>query len=94
MRPISKLLEILRDNAEVENNEIFDGLCFEAAELCEKDIISLDEKYVLYDYIDENMPKMINDYGLISYYGWPKGEWLPRLEWINEHIELNKEKEQ
>lgn len=94
MRTISELLTILRDNAGVYDNQIYDGLCWEVFELFSSNIISSDENNALCDYIDENMPKMINDDGLISDYGWPIGEWLPRLEWLNEHIELNKEKEQ
>ena len=38
MRTISELLTILRDNAEVEDDEICDGLCAEVLDLYENDI--------------------------------------------------------
>ena len=93
MRTISELLTILRDNAGVYDNQIYDGLCWEAYEIFENNIISHDELETLYEYIKENMPYYTSEYvceWALREYGWPSGEWLPRLEWLNEHIELTK----
>ena len=95
MKTISELLTILRDNAKVEDDEICDGLCAEVLELYENEVISLYEKGLLYYYINENKPHYeFVFYGMMTdQYGWPRYEWPPRLAWLNEHIELNKEKE-
>lgn len=94
MRTISELLTILRDNANVYGDgEIIAGLCYEVIVLYDKIIISLDERYALNDYIDKNMPTGIRTVIGIKY-GWPPGEWPPRLAWLNEHIELTKDQQQ
>ena len=98
MRTISELLTILRDNARVENDSIFMGLCFEIGSLLGKIIITTSESIKLKIYIQENMPvRMLEDEiggHVASPYGWPPGEWTPRLAWLNEHIELTKDKQQ
>lgn len=94
MRTISELLTILRDNAGVYDNQIYDGLCWEAFELSSSDVISIDERHELHQYIKENMPyyKHIDFNGMVFYeYGWAPSEWPARLAWLNEHIELTKD---
>lgn len=85
MRTISELLTILRDNADVGYKGISSGLCYESHRIFRYGLISDFEYEYLNDYINENIPVRIG-----SAYGWPIGEWQPRLEWLNQHIELNK----
>ena len=93
MRTISELLTILRDNVEIDaNGEIYDGLCYEIVTLHENGKISYLEYSTLRNYVYSNIPVIFK--GLRrSPYGWPCHKWPPRLAWLNEHIELNKEKE-
>ena len=94
MRNISELLTILRDNTKVVNNEIPFGLCREVRRLCDNAIIFHEEKFSMIEYIINKMPyyEFKEPFGLIlkNIYGWPPCEWLPRLAWLNEHIELTK----
>lgn len=95
MRTISELLTILRDNADVNGDKIHAGLCFEVDELSRKNIISISEKELLQEYIEENMPERIisNIYTtFVSAWGWTVSEWPPRLKWLNKHIKLNLKK--
>lgn len=89
MRPISELLEILRDRSRNKNNRIRNGLCAEVYFLHSYNLLSQDEYCLIMDYFIENLPNK-SPYE----YSFPVGDWLPRLKWLNEHIELNKEKEQ
>ena len=83
-RPIKELLITLRDNSQITNNQIKSGLCLENSYLEEHKFISFIEYKELRSFIAINRPKN-NDYGN---WGWEKGLWEPRLEWLNFHINL------
>ena len=83
-RPIKELLIILRDNSQITNNQIKSGLCWENCYLEANKVISFSEYKELRNFIATNRPKN-HDYGN---WGWEKGLWEPRLEWLNFHINL------
>jgi len=88
-RTIRELLIILRDNANVTKTNlgfkqrIKYGLCYEVLSLCKREIINDDELNALNMYIFKYRPSYNN-----TAYGWKPNHWLPRLKWLNKHIEL------
>ena len=94
-RPIHELLTILRDNCRVNNNQLRSGLCYELDNLEALDLITHSESMIFFEYIYKNMPTRLFEtcFGKIevSMYGWPRGEWPQRLEWLNEHILLTRQ---
>ena len=86
-RSIHQLLIILRDNAEVRDGKyIRFGLCYEVDRLCRKKIISSEEFFMLYDYMEAHQPKV----RLNKSHWFMITSWSPRLEWLNQQIELTK----
>ena len=87
MRTIHELLIVLRDNSRVsrDGKYIDSGLCREVDFLHINDTIDLYETKLLNSYFRNNFP--IKDLDMFS---WPRGQWQPRLEWLNKHIELTK----
>jgi len=87
MRNIKELLQVLLDNQQYFNL----GLCLWVDELVYKDIISYRERYILHDYINKHRPSMFSSIeawkNSNSNYYWNRNNIVPRLNWINKHIE-------
>ena len=93
MRTIHELLIILRDNANVTKSwfglkqRIKSGLCNEISMLCDSDVITVVEFYMLNNYLINNKPITGG-----KYFYWNRYEWKPRLKWLNKHIKLTRDK--
>lgn len=93
-RPIKELLIIMRDNIGLFCKKKCVGLCDLTDILKDTGIISDAEESIIDRYVYNNAPKMynvptiyyIND--ALSSFNWPKYELQPRLEWLNEQINL------
>ena len=84
MRTIHELLIILRDRSRViEGKYIVFGLCKEVSVLYWDDIIDEDDMVLLQEYFENNMPNPN-----LNGFSFPRGQWIPRLNWLNKHIEL------
>lgn len=89
MRSTKELLEIVREEftKEPENNAIGEpylGLCMTIQILLSCETIEIFESLFLYHYITSNNLK--NDY---YPYFWKMRDSVPRIQWLDFHIELN-----
>lgn len=70
------------------------GLCSLLHKMENYKIISLNERYSIRSYIQKNMPTMMVEVTGAgkreSMYGWEPKEWMPRYEWLNEHIKIQR----
>lgn len=89
-RSIHQLLIILRDNAEVENDRISSGLCREIHTSSYRDLITEQEALLLFDYLFSSPYSATKNLRYGEPFYWPRSEWPPRLEWLNQQIELTK----
>ena len=87
-RSIKELLILLRDNARVKKSwfrlrqRINLGLCREAIFLCRERVITLEETFLIREFIGDNMPRYKQD----PTYGWKPSLWKPRKKWLNRQI--------
>lgn len=91
MRTNKKLLQILLDNIEEifsDTSNICNGLCILTSYLCEKKIISRDEKGKIKIYLSDCLPKRIGGCNYNSLYCWKPGELEPRVKWLEEQINI------
>lgn len=83
-RPIVELLRVMREWCD-DNFDKYKchGLCGAArgAELCA--IISKSEENIFTAYVEKNMPTNFD-----IAYGWPEFQLQPRLDWLQEQIDL------
>ena len=83
MRDIKELLEILLYN--YKNNRIYSiqklGICWAMDILYQENIISLEEKCILSEYIYSNRP----EYAWIGYW-WLEGDVPPRIKFLKQLI--------
>lgn len=84
IRTIKELLEVMLNNKQIFTH----GLCAWAFNLFFKDIISLEELYVLKSYIKSNRPFNFNSLVGEAYF-WKSGKLEPRIKWLNKHIKKN-----
>ncbi len=89
MRTIKELLQLLR--LVLSNPIYFDsGLCWSVLRLYLNDIISSEEKWLLWNYISKNRPSKYSSIGAFisrkSTYYWPKWDMKPRIKWLDHHI--------
>lgn len=84
-RTIIQLLELLKEN--ILKDDTFSGMCILVWHLGCSEIITLDEEFILEDYLEDNEPESVKNQA----YWFPYGEKQPRIDWINEQIKkLNK----
>jgi hypothetical protein len=89
MESIKDLLEITLKNFKLSHKGCQTGgfsLCWTIVKLRSDEIISDDESAKLYDYIYSNPPKEKYD----EQHFFHPLDLVSRLNWLNEHIELNK----
>lgn len=86
-RPIKELLIIMRDNIELFEKYECNGLCDLSTRLETNETITRDERDNLRMFIKLNMPVRL-PYGHQSAWGWQPYLLQPRLEWLNEQINL------
>lgn len=87
-RPIKELLIIMRDNIELFEKHHCYGLCDLVFQIYRRGEITTSKAEAMKDYIKETMPLRFNCLGNKSVFGWPMRELQPRLEWLNEQINL------
>ncbi len=95
MRSIKELLELMLDNKDFFRS----GLCQWNNSLYARDIITLDERKILSNYIVSNRPPFYDSVNMFyhtirrhdptGYYYWKDGEIKPRIKWIKKHIAKN-----
>ena len=95
-RSLIELLELMLKNQKLfYGNSFTGGLCNWIYKLFEKNIITSAEYSLLFKYIQNNRPayKWYNIYMMFNSnnnFYWRKGLLTPRVNWIQEHINLNK----
>ena len=87
MRTIKELLQVM-----LQHKDLFStGLCYWAAKLHSRDIISQQESQALDEYITHNRPdyfswtNFLTNYKSGGYF-FPSGKIKPRIYWIKRHI--------
>ena len=88
-KTIKELLQLM-----LEHQELFDeGLCNWKSSLMHKSLISLEEYFMLKNYIRENKPSIFSSWNVFKHrifisYGfyWTPGKIKPRVKWIKKHI--------
>lgn len=93
MRTIKQLLELM-----LKHQDLFErGLCEWSRNLSDKQIITIDERTIIWTYITKNKPSKFSSWSAykeqtnhkrIGYY-WKYKDITPRIKWINKHINLN-----
>lgn len=97
-RQISELLELVEKDISNERF-FFGGLCSRVVNLYSKSIITLEERIVLKNYIEKNIPityhtlkcriENFRFWGPIATYWWHPLNKKARLKWLNKHIKKN-----
>jgi hypothetical protein len=93
MRTIKQLLEVM-----LEHQELFEsGLCAWSMYLYYTNIITVDERIILLEYIRKNKPSKYSSWSAykeqtnscrIGYY-WEHRDIKPRIKWVKQHIKRN-----
>lgn len=89
-RTIKELLQLMLDNKRLFTH----GLCIWSNTLYNDNLITYEERSLLWDYIRDNKPKnsLLNPYMLFNtkfYYYWIDGCIRPRIKWLKHHILIN-----
>jgi len=93
-RTIKELLQVMLDNKQLFSR----GLCEWNNKLWEQSFITINEYYLLNQYIKDNKPS-INEWsismllyspGKFSIFYWKCGALYPRVQWLKKHIRKNK----
>jgi hypothetical protein len=89
MRTIKQLLEVM-----LKHQELFEtGLCRWSNSLYSKKLITEDEVYTLWRYIEKNRPSAFSSINAFMHQNqgwyWKVGDIKPRIKWIKQHIKRN-----
>lgn len=81
-RTIKELLQLMLDNKQLFTC----GLCGWNASLRDT---TLDEFYLIKDYIYKNKPFTLHDFFVNDKFYWKQGDIKPRIKWLEHHISIN-----
>lgn len=93
MRTIKQLLEVMLEHQELFEN----GLCAWSRNLTYEQIITIDERIIIWTYIRENKPSKYSSWSAykeqtnqsrMGYY-WKYKDITPRIKWLKKHIKRN-----
>lgn len=85
MKSIHEMLTRIKIDIEGDGEDFTNGMCATVIGLAMRGILSQKEEFHIDYYISRNKPS-----GVFNAYWWKSGDPVPRIEWLNYHLSINK----
>ena len=89
-RTLKELLQVMIDNERCYIDSQCNGLCWYICVLNLHGVMSIDEHFLLKEYIETHRPEILTRHYSLwchnSLFYWPKKKWAPRLKWLRTQI--------